>query len=91
MKRTAIALLCAASAATAASGQEHVKLGVLLGFTGPIESLTPQMAWAAELAAAEASGSGNFLGGSTVSTVRGDSTCIDSRIGQCSFDQSPLG
>ena len=31
-----------------------VKIGVLLGFTGPIESLTPDMAAGAEMAMAEA-------------------------------------
>ncbi len=87
MKRTAIALLCAASAATAASGQEQIKLGVLLGFTGPIESLTPQMAWTAELVAAEVSESGNLLGGSTVTIVRGDSTCIDSAVATAAAEQ----
>jgi branched-chain amino acid transport system substrate-binding protein len=56
---------------------EEVKVGVILGFTGPIESLTPEMAAGAELALAEASKSGNFLGGQTIVSVRGDSTCID--------------
>ena len=56
---------------------ENVKVGIILGFTGPIESLTPEMAAGAELALAEASKSGNFLGGKTVVGVRGDSTCID--------------
>ena len=54
-----------------------VKLGVLLGFTGPIESLTPDMAAGAEMAMGEASKSGKFLGGSTIESVRGDSTCVD--------------
>ncbi len=75
MKRT-IALIFAACAATAANGEE-IKLGVLLGFTGPIESLTPPMARGAEQAIQEVSESGALLGGSTVTAVRGDSTCID--------------
>ena len=54
-----------------------VKIGVLLGFTGPIESLTPDMAAGAEMAMAEASKSGKFLGGAAVESVRGDSTCVD--------------
>ena len=54
-----------------------VRIGVLLGFTGPIESLTPDMAAGAELAMGEASKSGKFLGGATVESVRGDSTCVD--------------
>ena len=46
--------------------------------TGPIESLTPQMADGAELAMKEVSDSGLLLEGSKVTPVRGDSTCIDS-------------
>ena len=53
------------------------KIGVLLGFTGPVESLTPPMAAAAELAFAEASESGRLLDGATIEAVRGDSTCTD--------------
>ncbi len=56
---------------------EEVKVGIILGFTGPIESLTPDMASGAELALSEASKSGSFLGGSTLVPVRADSTCID--------------
>ncbi len=56
---------------------EEVKVGVILGFTGPIEALTPEMAAGAELALAEASKSGYFLGGRRIVSVRGDSTCID--------------
>ena len=59
-----------------ASGE--IKVGVILGFTGPIESLTPTMASSAELAMKEASDSGALLGGATVTSARADSTCIDS-------------
>ena len=73
--------LMMATAATAlmagAAHAEDIKLGVILGFTGPIESLTPSMADAAEMAMAEVTASGALLGGSSVSSVRGDSTCID--------------
>ena len=55
-----------------------VKLGIILGYTGPIESLTPDMAMGAELAISEANESGEFMGGTNISSVRGDSTCIDS-------------
>ena len=57
---------------------QDVKIGVVLGYTGPIESLTPDMAESAELALMEASDSGLLLGGATAVSVRGDSTCIDS-------------
>ena len=54
-----------------------IKLGIILGFTGPIESLTPDMGNSAELAFKEASDSGQLLGGQKISVVRADSTCID--------------
>ena len=38
-----------------------IKMGIILGFTGPIESLTPAMAASAELAFKEASDSGALL------------------------------
>ena len=57
---------------------EDVKLGMLLGYTGPIESLTGPMADGAELAIKEVSDSGALLGGLQVASVRGDTTCIDS-------------
>ena len=73
--------LLTATAATAllagSAMADDIKIGVILGFTGPIESLTPQMAAGAELAMAEVSASGALLGGSTVTSVRADSTCID--------------
>ena len=58
---------------------KEVKIGILLGFTGPIESLTPDMARGAELAMSEVSGSKFFLNGSSITPVRGDSTCVDSQ------------
>ena len=56
----------------------EVKMGIILGFTGPIESLTPAMAASAELAFKEASNSGSLLGGKKIEPVRADSTCVDS-------------
>ena len=77
-------LLLASTAATLFSGllsgaafAEDVKVGVILGYTGPIESLTPDMAASAELAFKEISDSGMFLDGSTITPVRADSTCVD--------------
>jgi len=55
-----------------------IKMGIILGFTGPIESLTPAMAASAELAFKEASDSGSLLGGKKISVERADSTCVDS-------------
>jgi len=70
----ATAVMAVLSAPVAA---EDVKVGIILGFTGPIESLTPDMASGAELAFSEASKSGSFLGGKSIVTIRADSTCID--------------
>ena len=71
----------ASLAASAALAEQHmegpVKIGVELGFTGPLESLAPQMASGAEMAMSEISESGLLLGGMTVEPVRADSTCID--------------
>jgi branched-chain amino acid transport system substrate-binding protein len=77
MKRLIAAGTAAVLMATATQA-EDIKLGVIYGFTGPIESLTGPMAAGAELAMKEVSDSGLLLGGSTVSSVRADSTCIDS-------------
>ncbi len=52
-------------------------MGVIVGFTGPIESLTPDMGGSAEVAFKEASDSGLLLGGQKIVSVRADSTCID--------------
>jgi len=56
----------------------EVKVGIILGFTGPIESLTPAMRDSAKLAFAEASDSGQLLGGEKITVVEADSTCVDS-------------
>lgn len=77
MKKFVLAALASSMIAAPAMAAE-VKIGVALGFTGPAESLAPDMATGAELAIKEVSDSGALLGGSTVTAVRGDSTCIDS-------------
>ncbi|MEP4194927.1 MAG: ABC transporter substrate-binding protein [Aliishimia sp.] len=74
---TAATALMAGSAFAGGHGKE-VKIGVILGFTGPIESLTPSMADGAELAMKEVTDSGLLLDAATVTSVRADGTCIDS-------------
>ncbi len=59
-----------------ASAMATVNVGILLGFTGPIERLTPDMAKGAELAIKEANDSGYFF--DNIKAVPGDSTCVDS-------------
>ena len=73
-----ILLASAATAICAGAVQaEDIKLGIILGFTGPLESITPDMASGAELAMKEVTDSGALLDGSTVTPIRADSTCID--------------
>ncbi len=74
---SAATALMATTALAGSHGGNEVKLGIILGFTGPIESLTPAMADGAELAMKEVSDSGKLLGGAMVTPVRADSTCID--------------
>ena len=81
MQNTLKTVLAASAAVAALAGApalaDDVKVGIILGFTGPIESLTPDMGASAELAMQEASESGLLLGGTTVTAVTGDSTCVD--------------
>lgn len=76
MKRLLLAT-AAGLIATSAAAQESANVGVILGFTGPLASITPSMAAGAELAFKEVSDSGALLDGLTLTPVRGDSTCID--------------
>ncbi|MEC9434763.1 MAG: ABC transporter substrate-binding protein [Pseudomonadota bacterium] len=81
MRRTLLAsaamALGLAAAASGVARADEIKIGVLLGYTGPIESLTPGMADSAELAMAEVNAAGGVLGGTRLAGVRADSTCID--------------
>ena len=72
-------LLLASVAATAFAGvasAEDVKIGIILGFTGPLESITPNMAAGAEIAMKEVNDTGKW-GLGTLTAVRADSTCVD--------------
>ena len=60
-----------------AAQEETVELGVLLGFSGPTESLAPGIANGARLAMAEVTDSGRLLGGAKVNATSADSTCTD--------------
>ena len=75
MKKLLMATAATALIAGAASA-EDVKLGVLFGYTGPIESLTGNMTSGVEAAVNEINASGLFMGNVTI--AKGDSTCIDS-------------
>ena len=90
MKKLLLATAAAALTAGTA-GAEEVKLGLLIGFTGPIESLAPAMAAASELAAKEVSDSGKLLDGSTITMVRADSTCTDAAVAQAAGEKLVTG
>ena len=64
-----------------------IKIGIILGFTGPIESLTPAMRDSAKLAFKEASDSGSLLGGETITVLEADSTCVDSAAAQAAAEK----
>ena len=72
MKKLLIAAIISLSSVTTAAVAE-VKVGIILGFTGPIESLTPAMRDGARMAFDEASNSGNLLGGETFTILEADS------------------
>ncbi len=86
MKKLTIAAFLFASAITA-NALADIKMGIILGFTGPIESLTPAMRDSAKLAFKEASDSGSLLGGKTITVLEGDSTCIDSAAAQAAAEK----
>ncbi len=71
----------------ATSSYAEIKMGIILGFTGPIESLTPAMRDSAKLAFQEASDSGSLLGGETITVLEGDSTCVDSAAAQAAAEK----
>ncbi len=78
MKTMFAAAASALALSAAAASAQEIPIGVMLGYTGPIESLTPGMADAAELALREVNEAGGVLGGTMLTPVRADSTCIDS-------------
>ncbi|MGL4280248.1 MAG: ABC transporter substrate-binding protein, partial [Albidovulum sp.] len=82
-------LTATAAVALLSSGAyaEEVKIGEILSFTGPLESITPHMGAAAEMAFKEVSDSGKLLGGSTVTPLRGDATCSDAAAAQAAAER----
>lgn len=78
MKTTA-GFVISATMATASYGAS-VNVGELQGFTGPLESMIGPMSGGANLAVTETNASGNYLGGTTINVVQGDSVCIDPAV-----------
>ena len=65
-----------------------IKIGIILGFTGPIESLAPVMAKSAEMAIAEINKTGIFMDGKNkVVSFRADSTCVDAAAAQAAAER----
>jgi branched-chain amino acid transport system substrate-binding protein len=81
----------ACSGALAESHMKEVKIGILIGFTGPIESLTESMAKAAEAAVAEVNAAGGILDGTMVSSVRGDTGCVDAGLATAAGEKMVTG
>ena len=90
MKKLFIAAFILVSTLVTSSYAE-IKMGIILGFTGPIESLTPAMRDSAKMAFQEASDSGSLLGGETITVVEGDSTCVDSAAAQAAAETLVAG
>jgi len=86
MKKLFIAAFILVSTMVTSSYAE-IKMGIILGFTGPIESLTPAMRDSAKMAFQEASDSGSLLGGETITVLEGDSTCVDSAAAQAAAEK----
>ena len=85
MKKLLVAAIISLSSISTAALAE-IKVGIILGFTGPIESLTPAMRDGARLAFLEASNSGNLLDGETFTILEADSTCTDSAAATAAAD-----
>lgn len=86
MKKLLLATAAGMFLAPSLQAQE-VNVGIILGFTGPLESITPTMADAAELAFKEASDTGMLPGGATINPIRADSTCIDAAAATSAADR----
>ena len=83
----ATAAIALTAGAGFAGGHSEVKIGVFLGFTGPAESLAADMAAGAEAAFAEATESGLFLGGASITSFRADGTCTDAAAATASVER----
>ena len=76
------------SSITEKNVNNDIKIGIILGFTGPIESLAPVMAKSAELAISEVNQTGIFMNGNNkLVGIRADSTCVDSAAAQAAAER----
>jgi len=91
MKRFFIAGAMALAFSTTTQAADSVKIGILMGYTGPIESLTVGIANAAKLALQEVSDSKRLLsgypGGIKLEAVEADTTCVDAAAATASAER----
>jgi len=87
MNMKKLTLAVAGSAMMAGSAVADVKVGALMGFTGPIESLTVGIIRGAEIAAEEINAAGGVAGGNMVELVNADTTCVDASAASASADR----
>ena len=71
------AAILVAMSSQAMADSHTVKVGVLMGFTGPIESLTTGIAQSARIAFEEANDSGAMKNGMEFVVSTADTTCVD--------------
>jgi branched-chain amino acid transport system substrate-binding protein len=87
MKITKITFAVAGSALLAQSAVADVKIGALMGYTGPIESLTVGINRGAEIAAEEINAAGGVAGGNMLQMVNADTTCVDATTASAAADR----
>jgi branched-chain amino acid transport system substrate-binding protein len=85
MKKFLLATAAATIVAPASFAQDSANIGIILGFTGPLETITPHMAGGAEFAMQEVNESG--LLPVHLNPVRADSTCIDAAAAQTAAER----
>ena len=83
----AVGLVFATAFSNPSFGQSSVKIGILMGFTGPIESLTVGIAAGAKIAMAEVNDSGKLTGGMKLEGVDADTTCVDAAAATASAER----
>jgi branched-chain amino acid transport system substrate-binding protein len=87
-KSTTILGLTAAAVlfAVAPVAAQDIKIGVLLGFTGPLEAMSPPMAASANLAFSEINAAGGVTG-KQVTVVTGDDGCVTPDVAVAAADK----
>ncbi|MEV8468926.1 ABC transporter substrate-binding protein [Fluviibacterium sp. DFM31] len=70
-----------------AQQSDEIGIGLLLGFTGPIESLAAPMGTVVKLVTQEATESGVFLGGARVTSYLADTACTDNALAVASAER----